>query len=117
LIDAAGCRGLIRGGAMVSQRHANFLINVNRATAADLESLGEEVRQRVYDNSGVMLEWEIERIGRPISGVGGQALPFREAEKRAAQYRLMGSGPPSSRGDGADCPQLERGQWTRQWRW
>jgi UDP-N-acetylmuramate dehydrogenase len=76
LIDDAGCRGLIRGGAMVSQRHANFLINVNRATAADLESLGEEVRQRVYDDSGVMLEWEIERIGRPISGADGSGFSF-----------------------------------------
>jgi UDP-N-acetylmuramate dehydrogenase len=69
LIDAAGCRGLARGGAMVSRQHANFLINTGSATAADLESLGEEVRQRVYDNSGIALEWEIERTGRPLPGM------------------------------------------------
>jgi len=63
LIDAAGCRGLVRGGAMVSRLHTNFLINTGTATAADLEGLGEEVRRRVHDISGVLLEWEIERIG------------------------------------------------------
>jgi UDP-N-acetylmuramate dehydrogenase len=67
LIDAAGCRGLIRGGAMVSQQHTNFLINTGTATAADLEMLGEEVRRRVHDTSGILLEWEIERIGRPLA--------------------------------------------------
>jgi UDP-N-acetylmuramate dehydrogenase len=64
LVDAAGCRGLIRGGAMVSQQHTNFLINTGTATAADLEGLGEEIRQRVHETCGVLLEWEIERIGR-----------------------------------------------------
>lgn len=64
LIDAAGCRGLVRGGAMVSRQHTNFLINTGSATAADLEGLGEEVRHRVHDISGILLEWEIERIGR-----------------------------------------------------
>jgi UDP-N-acetylmuramate dehydrogenase len=68
LIDAAGCRGLVRGGAAVSEKHTNFLVNTGSATAADLEGLGEEVRSRVYDNSGILLEWEIERIGRPLSG-------------------------------------------------
>jgi UDP-N-acetylmuramate dehydrogenase len=63
LIDAAGCRGLARGGAIVSQQHTNFLINTGTATAADLEGLGEEVRRRVYDTWGIWLEWEIERIG------------------------------------------------------
>jgi UDP-N-acetylmuramate dehydrogenase len=63
LIDAAGCRGLVRGGAMVSPKHANFLVNLGHATAADIESLGEEVRRRVYESSGILLEWEIERIG------------------------------------------------------
>ena len=63
LIDAAGCRGLGRGGAMVSEKHTNFLINTGKATAADFENLGEEVRRRVYESSGIMLEWEIERIG------------------------------------------------------
>jgi UDP-N-acetylmuramate dehydrogenase len=64
LIDRAGCRGLKRGGAMVSEKHANFLINTGNATAADLEMLGEEVRRRVHETSGVALEWEIRRIGR-----------------------------------------------------
>lgn len=65
LIDRAGCRGLRRGGAMVSEKHCNFLINTGTATAADLESLGEEVRRRVHETSGVMLTWEIQRIGEP----------------------------------------------------
>jgi UDP-N-acetylmuramate dehydrogenase len=65
LIDAAGCRGLVRGGAMVSQTHTNFLINTGSATAANLECLGEEVRRRVYETSGIVLEWEIEWIGLP----------------------------------------------------
>jgi len=64
LIDAAGCRGLKRGGAMVSEKHCNFLINTGTATAADLEDLGEEVRRRVFETSGISLEWEIKRIGR-----------------------------------------------------
>ncbi|HVG81815.1 MAG TPA: UDP-N-acetylmuramate dehydrogenase [Methylomirabilota bacterium] len=63
LIDRAGCRGLKRGGAMVSEKHCNFLVNLGEATAADIEGLGEEVRRRVHDASGVMLEWEIRRIG------------------------------------------------------
>ncbi len=64
LIDRAGCRGLVRGGAMVSDKHANFLINTGHATAADIEGLGEEVRRRVGDRLGIALEWEIRRIGR-----------------------------------------------------
>jgi UDP-N-acetylmuramate dehydrogenase len=69
LIDRAGCRGLTRGGAQVSEKHANFLINTGNATAADLEGLGEEVRRRVFENSGIILDWEIKRIGRPLPGV------------------------------------------------
>ena len=69
LIDKAGCRGLVRGGAMVSVKHANFLVNTGSATGADLEGLGEEVRRRVHQLSGIRLEWEIRRIGRPISGL------------------------------------------------
>jgi UDP-N-acetylmuramate dehydrogenase len=69
LIDAAGCRGLVRGGAMVSEKHTNFLINTGTATAADIEGLGEEVRRRVHAAFGVVLEWEIRRIGRPLPGV------------------------------------------------
>jgi UDP-N-acetylmuramate dehydrogenase len=63
LIDAAGCRGLRIGDAQVSEMHCNFLINLGNATAADIETLGETVRRRVKDNSGVDLEWEIKRIG------------------------------------------------------
>jgi UDP-N-acetylmuramate dehydrogenase len=63
LVDAAGCRGLRLGDAQVSELHCNFLINLGNATAADIESLGETVRARVKDTSGVDLEWEIKRIG------------------------------------------------------
>ena len=63
LIDAAGCRGLKVGGAQVSEMHCNFLINLGDASAADIETLGETVRRRVKENSGVELEWEIKRIG------------------------------------------------------
>jgi UDP-N-acetylmuramate dehydrogenase len=69
LIDRAGCRGLARGGAMVSEKHTNFLINTGSATAADIEGLGEEVRRRVFEKFGVALEWEIRRIGRPATGL------------------------------------------------
>jgi UDP-N-acetylmuramate dehydrogenase len=69
LIDRAGCRGLTRGGAQVSEKHANFLINTGNATAADLEGLGEEVRRRVFEKSGIVLDWEIKRVGRPLPGV------------------------------------------------
>jgi UDP-N-acetylmuramate dehydrogenase len=65
LIDAAGCRGLSVGGAMVSEKHCNFLINTGTATAADIEALGEEVRRRVKSATGITLEWEIRRIGVP----------------------------------------------------
>lgn len=65
LVDAAGCRGLKLGGAQVSEKHTNFLINTGEATSADIEGLGEKVRRRVYENSGVELEWEIQRVGRP----------------------------------------------------
>ncbi len=64
LIDAAGCRGLIVGDAQVSEMHCNFLINRGNATAADIETLGEEVRRRVKENSGIQLEWEIVRLGK-----------------------------------------------------
>jgi len=64
LIDAAGCRGLRVGGAQVSEKHCNFLINTGEATAADLEALGDLVRARVLETSGVSLRWEVRRIGR-----------------------------------------------------
>jgi UDP-N-acetylmuramate dehydrogenase len=63
LIDAAGCRGLRVGGAEVSEKHCNFLLNLGEASAADIEALGEEVRRRVREQSGVELEWEIQRVG------------------------------------------------------
>ena len=65
LIDAAGCRGLTMGGAQVSALHCNFLINLGHATATEIETLGETVRARVKENSGVELDWEIKRIGVP----------------------------------------------------
>ena len=73
LIDRAGCRGLMRGGAQVSDKHANFLINTGNASAADLEGLGEEVRRRVFAAFGVTLDWEIRRVGRPLDLIRGVA--------------------------------------------
>jgi UDP-N-acetylmuramate dehydrogenase len=64
VIDAAGCRGLMRGGAQVSEKHTNFLLNTGGATSADIEDLGDDVRARVKAHSGVDLEWEIQRVGR-----------------------------------------------------
>jgi len=69
LIARAGCRGLRRGGAMVSEKHCNFLVNTGVATAADIEALGEEVRRRVAEETGVTLEWEIRRLGRHAAGL------------------------------------------------
>ncbi|MEW2917693.1 UDP-N-acetylmuramate dehydrogenase [Ruegeria sp. ANG10] len=66
VIDDAGMRGASRGGAQMSPKHSNFLINTGTATAADLEGLGEEVRKKVYETSGITLEWEIMRIGDPL---------------------------------------------------
>jgi UDP-N-acetylmuramate dehydrogenase len=63
LVDEAGCRGLTIGDAQVSEKHCNFLLNLGSATSADIEALGEEVRARVKAHSGVMLEWEIQRVG------------------------------------------------------
>ena len=74
LVDAAGCRGLTLGGAQVSEKHTNFLINTGTATSSDIEALGEKVRRRVKDKSGIDLEWEIQRVGllaaAPINSVG-----------------------------------------------
>ena len=74
VIDAAGCRGLTRGGAQVSEKHTNFLLNTGGATSADIEDLGEDVRARVKAHSGVELEWEIQRVGRVLP-TPAQALP------------------------------------------
>ncbi len=71
LIDSVDGRGLHRGGAMVSEKHCNFLINTGEATAADIEGLGEELRRRVHEKFGVTLEWEIRRIGVPAQGIRG----------------------------------------------
>ncbi len=67
VIEDAGMRGHRHGGAQMSEKHANFMINTGDATAADLEELGEEVRKKVYDSSGITLEWEIMRVGEPTS--------------------------------------------------
>ncbi len=69
LIEAVGGRGLARGGAQVSEKHCNFLLNLGQATAADLEGLGEELRRRVQAAAGVMLQWEIRRLGRPLGHI------------------------------------------------
>lgn len=76
LIDQAGCRGLRIGGAVMSEKHCNFMINEGGATACDLESLGETVRERVLKASGVALQWEIRRLGEPQTGE-----PIVEAEQ------------------------------------
>ena len=65
LIDAAGCRGMMLGGAQVSEKHCNFLLNLGEATSSDIENLGEEVRRRVSRKTNIMLEWEIQRVGVP----------------------------------------------------
>jgi UDP-N-acetylmuramate dehydrogenase len=71
LIDKVGGRGLKVGGAMVSEKHCNFLINTGEATADHIERLGEELRRRVREQFGIALEWEIRRLGVPRSGAGG----------------------------------------------
>jgi UDP-N-acetylmuramate dehydrogenase len=90
LIDAAGCRGLTRGGARVSQKHANFLINTGSASAADIEGLGEEIRRRVYETTGILLEWEIHRVGLPArdfetAAHDAQVVPSTTAQASAVQ--------------------------------
>ena len=67
LIDAAGCRGLRLGDAQISDKHCNFMLNLGEATAAELENLGEMVRERVMARSGITLEWEIKRLGRKLT--------------------------------------------------
>ena len=74
LIESAGCRGLQYGGARVSEKHCNFLVNLGNATAADLEGLGEEVRRRVFDATGVGLVWEIRRVGFHGPALSGAEL-------------------------------------------
>ncbi len=74
VIDAAGCRGLRRGDAQVSEKHCNFLLNLDTATSADIEALGEEVRRRVAQHSGVELQWEIQRVGMFADDAGGERV-------------------------------------------
>jgi UDP-N-acetylmuramate dehydrogenase len=71
LVDAAGCRGLRRGDAQVSEKHTNFLLNLGAASSAEIEALGEDVRARVKAASGVELEWEIQRVG--VASENGEA--------------------------------------------
>ncbi|WP_153768251.1 UDP-N-acetylmuramate dehydrogenase [Labrenzia sp. CE80] len=78
-VDAAGCRGLTVGGAQMSELHCNFMINTGQATGADLERLGETVRKRVFEHSGIRLEWEIKRLGH--FGEGDAIEPFLGAYK------------------------------------
>ncbi len=74
LIDAAGCRGLRRGDAQVSEKHCNFLLNLGSASSADIEALGEEVRAKVKAQSGVTLEWEIQRVGMFADNAGEDSV-------------------------------------------
>ncbi|WP_033073730.1 UDP-N-acetylmuramate dehydrogenase [Sphingopyxis sp. MWB1] len=73
LVDQAGCRGLVIGGAQVSEKHTNFLINMGNATSADIEALGEEVRRRVREKCGVELQWEIQRVGQAPGARGEES--------------------------------------------
>ena len=82
LIEGAGCRGLKVGGAEVSEMHTNFLINAGDASGADIEELGETVRARVYETSGVRLEWEIIRLGEFLPGRAVHAAGWNSATAR-----------------------------------
>ncbi|MBN8808347.1 MAG: UDP-N-acetylmuramate dehydrogenase [Sphingomonas sp.] len=98
LIDAAGCRGLRRGDAQVSEKHCNFLLNLGDASSADIEGLGEEVRNRVKADSGVMLEWEIQRVGvfpsrlREGLGVGASGVDLAQAHPQPLPQPLPQAG-------------------------
>jgi UDP-N-acetylmuramate dehydrogenase len=88
LVDRAGCRGLRVGGAEVSEKHTNFLINSHRASSADIEALGELVRAHVLRSQGIELQWEIQRVGRVTSPLGGRsdsAQPSRERGESSPQ--------------------------------
>ena len=83
LVDAAGCRGLTIGGAQVSEKHCNFLLNLGSATSADIEALGEEVRRRVKEKTHISLEWEIQRVGRAMN----KDLACRRPDGRLVEER------------------------------
>jgi UDP-N-acetylmuramate dehydrogenase len=86
LIDEAGCRGLRIGGAVISTKHCNFLINEDRASAEDIERLGETARSRVKAKSGLTLDWEIIRLGEPLAGhATGEALTAAGTESAIAK--------------------------------
>ena len=87
LIDAAGCRGLRVGDAQVSEKHCNFLLNLGKASAAEIERLGEKVRQRVKAQSGVTLEWEIQRVGLPLDSGERDSSRREQGEGIAARTR------------------------------
>ncbi|MFL6845224.1 MAG: UDP-N-acetylmuramate dehydrogenase [Allosphingosinicella sp.] len=91
LIDSAGCRGLTIGDAQVSEKHCNFLLNLGNARAADIEALGEEVRRRVFDDSGVTLEWEIQRVGTALFPGEGRG-PATKSELGPGLRRGTGAG-------------------------
>ncbi len=106
LIDAAGCRGLVLGGAQVSEKHCNFLLNTGTATAAELEALGEEVRARVLARSGIALEWEIRRIGlphnspAPVAGGWTHCVQRMGVEQPAAGTTIPTPALPRTAGEG-----------------
>lgn len=83
LVDEAGCRGLTLGGAQVSEKHTNFLLNIGEATSADIEALGEEVRRRVKDKSGVELQWEIQRVGMFADDANAERVGLPVTEDKA----------------------------------
>ena len=83
LIDAAGCRGLTMGGAQVSEKHCNFLLNLGSATSADIEALGEEVRRRVEAKTHISLEWEIQRVGTRMNKEYPRRCPDGRLVRRA----------------------------------
>ena len=102
LIDAAGCRRLRVGGAQVSEMHCNFLINTGDATGHDIETLGDTVRARVKENTGIELHWEIKRIGIPIQSSFRGIAHHEPGISKYVQIRDSGCGPSAHRGTTKD---------------
>src|SRR3546814_15264724 len=96
LIDAAGCRGLRRGDAQVSEKHCNFLLNLGGATSADIAALGEEVRETVKAHSGIVLEWEIQRVGVSAGAIPSPSRSF--PPRPSPGWKHHGRAAPSSDG-------------------